>query len=192
MNDNTPAAKPTLARALRPALVAAACLALYAVAVMAKRRIAPADNVLAECMLVLAFVAPVAFIAIVVLYGKRFLSLEGAVNAACVFVLAAACFWLTVPAIFDRSVTLYLINTLENHADGMSEDEIRHEFIHVYFGESRGIAKRLGEQLDSGNVRYADGRYYLTAGGRRVLAVARALSGAYALDPNIVRARHGD
>ena len=176
---------------LRPALVAVGCVGLYVVLFTLKRAVAPAENVLAECFMVFVVTAPIALGVMAWLYRKSVLGLEGAVSAALIFALGAGCFWLTVPAIFDRSVTLYLMNLLDNHAAGMTEDEIRREFIEVYFNESRGIEKRLNEQLDSGNARYEDGRYYITDGGRRVIFIARAISRAYALDPDIVKKEGG-
>ena len=179
-------------KALRPLVVAGACVALYMALYAAKRQLAPADNTLAECFAVFLATLPIALAALLALGRKRYLSLEGTVSALAIFLLATACFFLSVPAIVNRSATLYLINILDSHEQGMTVEEVHEEFIHVYFSESQGIQRRLNEQLDSGRLAYADGRYYITGSGRRTLWLARALSRLYAMDPSIVERRPPD
>ena len=172
---------------LRMLLAAGGGVLLFVAVFTLKRQIAPSVNVLAECAMVLMVCAPVVLAMLVVLYRKSVLTSEGTVAAGLIFLLASACFWLTVPAIFDRSVTLYLINILDNNEQGMTHEEIEDEFINVYFSRSEGISKRLQEQIDSGNIHYSGSRYHITDGGRRTLFMARVLSRVYALDPEIVR-----
>ncbi|MGI9323429.1 MAG: UDP-glucose dehydrogenase family protein [Pseudomonadales bacterium] len=168
-------------------LAAGAGLLAYILLFILKRQLAPSVNVLIECLLILVLLMPIAMAVYVLLYKKRILTLEGAVGAAMIFIFSSTCFYFTVPAVVDRSVTLYLINLLDNHEEGMSLEEIREEFIEVYFYKSRGIEKRLNEQLDSGNIsRDSNGIYQLTNSGRFTIGTARVLSYIHSLDPRIV------
>ncbi|MGI9322752.1 MAG: hypothetical protein ACR2PJ_04125 [Pseudomonadales bacterium] len=181
---------PQVAKALLMLLAGGAGLLAYILLFILKRQVAPSINVLIECLLIFVLLVPVVLAAYVLLYKKRVLTLEGAVGAAMIFIFSSACFYFTVPAVVDRSVTLYLINLLDSNEEGMSLEEIREEFIEVYFYRSRGIEKRLNEQLDSGNVSVdGNGVYRLTAGGRFTIATARVLSRIHSLDPQIVERR---
>ncbi|MCY4047519.1 MAG: hypothetical protein OXF42_05365 [Candidatus Dadabacteria bacterium] len=185
------AARPQLFQALRMLLAAGAGVAFYVGVFTLKRQVAPGGNVLAECLMILIACIPAVAVGLALLHRKSVLNLAGAIGAGVVFFFAAACFWLTVPAIFDRSVTLYLINLLDSNERGLTKEEIRGEFIHVYFTKSKGIEKRLNEQLDAGRVVYGNGRYRITDGGRFTISVARVLSRLYSLDSNIVERKDG-
>ena len=88
---------------------------------------------------------------------------------------------------FDRSISLYLLNGLENRADqGMTEEEVKAAFLEVYFEGNYAIRKRLGEQIVSGYVERRGERYYITASGRRFVRLARRISRWFNLDPRIV------
>ena len=165
---------------------AGGCVVVYVVVVALKRQVMPSHNALAESIVVFFVLAPLVGAGLYWLYRRGGLGLEGLTGAACIFMLSAACFTLTVPAIVDRSVTMYLINLLDSHPQGMSEEELRREFIEVYFNRSYGLEKRLRELEDGDRVRYEDGRYHITGRGRFTIGVARVLSRIYALDPNIV------
>ncbi|MGI9230051.1 MAG: hypothetical protein ACR2P9_09365 [Gammaproteobacteria bacterium] len=183
---------PQTAKTLLMLLAAGVSLLAYILLFILKRQLAPHANVLIEGLLILFAFTPVVIAVLVLLYKKRVLTLEGTVGAAMIFIASAGCFYMTVPAIVDRSVTLYLMNLLDNNEQGMSIEEIRTEFIDVYFNKSGGIEKRLNEQLDSGNLAYNNGTYQITNAGKRTMTIARILSYIHALDPNIVEKRTHD
>lgn len=169
--------------------VAALCVTSYCAAFAVKRHLWPSSISLAEGAQLLLVFVPVVAVALVVLRRKRKLTLEGSVAVFVIFLLSAACFNLTVPAIFDRSVSLYLLNTLDNSPRGMTEREVEEELLRVYFDRNHAVKKRLREQVESGIVYYHEGRYQATENGRTLMAVARFLSRLYNLDPRIVEKR---
>lgn len=183
--SNRGAMKNTIYLLLAAALCVSAYLAVFAV----KRHLWPSSISLAEGVQLLLVFVPVVAVALVFLCAKRKLTLEASVATFVIFLLSAACFNLTVPAIFDRSVSLYLLNTLDNSRHGMTEQEVQEELMRVYFDQNHAVRKRLHEQVLSGSVRYEGGRYQVTENGRTVMAVARFLSRLYNLDPRIVAER---
>lgn len=166
--------------------ISAICSFGYIVAFTIKRILIPAPIVLTEGVRLLIFFIPLVVSVLIFLVKRKYIAMDTSVATFSIFLLAAFCFNLTVPAIFDRSVTVYLLNTLENNRSGMSETDIRNEFVTVYFGENHGIRKRLHEQMQGGNVLYRDGQYYITKKGTRIISIARILSKIYTLDPKIV------
>ena len=172
-------------------LISLAAVSLYMVAYAAKRNfVRPHDSAFTESLWLIVLILPLVALAAWVLYRRRLLTSDGVIAVLAIFALSSLCFALTVPAVFDRSVSLYLLNSLDNRGEsGMTEEEIREEFTDIYFDANYGIRKRLREQTDGGTVDYRDGRYYITDIGRRFMSVARLVSGVYNLDPLIVEKR---
>lgn len=171
-------------------LLLAVCLAsflVYAVVYAAKRRWFPGEVALKESLWVMLALLPLLLAGLAVLYWQWGFSLEGAVAALLIFLLGGLCFALTAPGVFDRSISLYLLNGLDNRAaQGMTEDEVKAAFLEVYFAGNYAIRKRLGEQLVSGYVERRGDRYYITSSGRRFVRLARRISRWFNLDPRIV------
>ena len=174
-------------RTLLLLLVSLAATMLYLVVVAVKRQLSPSWNVLGESVLLLAGLLPIVLAGLAFLYKRQILMFDGAVAVLTIFLLSGMCFTLAVPAVFDRSISLYLLNSLDNRADrGMTEDEIKTVFLDVYFDGNYALRKRLREQVQGGNLTHREGRYYITEAGSTFMSVARMISGAYALDPRIV------
>ena len=167
--------------------VAGAGVALYLLAYTVKRRWFPSDFALTEGGHVLLAFMPVVIIALWCLHRKRILAPDAAIAACLIIFLGAVSFNLIVPSVFDRSVSLYLLNTLANNPHGMDEADIREEFVTVYFGRNHGIQKRLREQTRMGNIAHSDGRYRITPSGKRMMRIVRFAHWLYDLDPQIVR-----
>ena len=171
-------------------LLLAVCLAsflVYAAVYAAKRRWFPGEVALKESLWVLLALLPLLLAGLAALYWQAGFSLEGAVAALLIFLLGGLCFALTAPGVFDRSISLYLLNGLDNRAaEGMTEDEVKAAFLEVYFAGNYAIRKRLGEQLVSGYVERRGERYYITPSGRRFVRLARRISLWFNLDPRIV------
>lgn len=170
-------------------LAAALCTTGYLAVFAVKRHLWPSSILLVEGALLLLAFAPVVVVALVISCRKRTLTVEGSVAVFVIFLLSTACFNLTVPAIFDRSVSLYLLNALDNSPNGMTEQAVQEELMRIYFDQNYAVRKRLHEQVRSGSVRYDGARYQVTENGRTIMAVARFLSRLYNLDPRIVEER---
>ena len=169
--------------------ISALSVLAYLVAYAVKRHLFPASYVLEEAVVLTAISLPILIWFLIVLRQRGILLFDGAVAVCLIFLLSCLCFTLTVPAIFDRSITLYLLNALDNRSDGMMEEEVKEAFLSIYFNRNYAIKKRLDEQVQSGHVRYAGDRYHITESGRQIMTVARVLSAIYNLDDRIVEKR---
>ena len=170
-------------------LISLAAMLVYALAYAVKRNLAdPQESAFRDSLWLIALVLPLATAFVAVLYKRRILTSDGVVAVLAIFTLSSLCFALTIPAILDRSVSLYLLNSLDNRAElGMSEAEVEREFLDVYFDGNYAIRKRLHEQLAIRTVHYSDGRYYITDAGSGFMTFARFMSRLYNLDPDIVQ-----
>ena len=166
-------------------LFAAGGVLLYLAAYTIKRHFFAADIALTEGGHLLLALLPVFGGAGFWLWRKKILGADGCIAAFLITVLSIMVFNLTVPSVFDRSVSLYLLNTLDNAPAGMTETDLRDEFVGVYFGENHGIRKRLREQARMGNISFDGARYRLTANGRRMVSVVRFFNALYKLDPHM-------
>ncbi len=138
-------------------------------------------------MLMLVFLV-ILLLALIVFVKKNVIMLDIGIACFLIFFLASLCFSRAVPAVFDRSVSLYLINIMDYQGEsGMTEEEIRQELLSVYFDEDHALKKRLGEQIQGGNIEARNGRYYITNGGSRFMAFARLLSNIYNFEARSVQ-----
>ena len=80
------------------------------------------------------------------------------------FCTLAFAFLTTFPVILDRSITLHMYNYLAKNP-GVSEIEIRKNFIDEFLITNKGIEKRIREQEVLGNVSVIKNRVYLTKSG---------------------------
>lgn len=170
-------------------LISLTSVFVYLCVFAVKRNFFPSSIVLTEGIMLLTAFAPVLIVFLFLLHKKGVLALDASIGVFIIFLLSSLCFNLTVPAIFDRSVTLYLMNSLDNNKAGMTEREIKREFIRVYFGRNYAIRKRLNEQVQNGGVSYDGNLYKITERGSGIIKVARFLSHIYNLDPRIVEKR---
>ena len=166
------------------------CILAYFAVVAIKRQLLPSAVVLAESALLLLIFAPIVAVVLVVLWRKRTFTPETSVAVFVIFLLGAACFNLTfnltVPGLADRSFSLHLLNSFDQSANGMTETEMRDEFMR--FG-TYAVRKRLREQLQGGILREDGDRYHITASGRAIIATARFLGDLYNLDPHVFEMR---
>ena len=170
-------------------LIAASAIsaAAYALLYALKRQLFPAEIVLTEGIILMAVFVPVLIAALLMLRAVRAQPAMGVAIFLIAF-LSMLTFNMTVPAVVDRSVTLYLMNNMHKRGEeGMTVTEVREEFLATYFTEDYAMRKRLGEQTHTGNLeKIGDDRWRITDRGRMVMAIIRAISYVYNLDPHIV------
>ena len=97
-------------------------------------------------------------------------------------VVSSYAIFITVPALLDRSISLYIVAVLSKENAGTIE-QINRWFVDGFVYENEAIPKRLNEQVVSGNVVEIDGCYYLTERGKRMMAVNRSLVKIFQVDP---------
>lgn len=95
------------------------------------------------------------------------------------------CFLVLLPVTVDRSVSVYLLSTIERRP--MSPAELQRAFIDGYVLKMGAIDRRIDEQRKSGNVAVApDGKVRLTSQGERFMAFSRLVARLFGTDPRFV------
>jgi hypothetical protein len=91
----------------------------------------------------------------------------------CVGVLLAVIYSIMVPTLIDRSLSVYVLEKLQQHGGGIKRDAIEDAIRQAYFGERRVVDARLTEQLDSGTITIKDGCVRLTPRGEFVVRLSQ-------------------
>jgi len=95
------------------------------------------------------------------------------------------CFLVLLPVTVDRSVSVYLLSTIERRQ--MTPAELQAAFIDGYVVDMGAIDRRIDEQRKSGNVTVsADGKVRLTKQGERFMAFSRLVARLFGTDPRFV------
>lgn len=90
-----------------------------------------------------------------------------------IWLLAGYAFAISVPTVIDRSLSIYLLEKIDQRGGGIRADRLAEVFVREYLPEHRLMTLRLTEQLASGTVVLDDGCVRLTDKGRRVVAFTR-------------------
>lgn len=99
------------------------------------------------------------------------------------------CFLVLLPVTVDRSISVYLLSTIERQNDGIDPSALQRAFIDGYVVRMGAIDRRIGEQRKSGNVVVgADGKVRLTAQGHRFMTLSRIVARLFGTDPHLVNA----
>lgn len=98
------------------------------------------------------------------------------------------CFLVLLPVTVDRSVSVYLLSTIEQHQDsGIDATHLQRSFIDGYVVKMGAIDRRIDEQKRSHNVTVGpDGKVRLTPQGRRFMALSRVVARVFGTDPRFV------
>ena len=95
------------------------------------------------------------------------------------------CFLVLLPVTVDRSVSVYLLSTIEQRE--MTPAGLERAFIDGYVVNMGAIDRRIDEQRKSGNVTVApDGKVRLTPQGERFMAFSRLVARLFGTDPRFV------
>ncbi len=116
-----------------------------------------------------------------------------AVPAAALVLSITLCFLVILPVTVDRSISVYVLATIESHArTGILAEELEDAFIAGYVRDMHAIDRRVVEQRRSGNITIdTDGHIRLTPQGARFMRLSRFVASAFATDPRFVTGRTG-
>lgn len=89
-----------------------------------------------------------------------------------IFLLGGYAFAVSVPTVIDRSLSLYILEKLDQRGGGIREDQIGWVFVHEYLPEYRLVDVRLTEAVKSGTVEIRNGCVVLTGKGHATAAVS--------------------
>jgi hypothetical protein len=94
---------------------------------------------------------------------------------ACIWLLLGYGFAISVPTVVDRSLSIYLLEKLDQRGGGIRQDAFEQVLVQEYLKEHRLVEVRLTEQLASGTLTLSDGCVSLTERGRRIARFSRFL-----------------
>lgn len=95
------------------------------------------------------------------------------------------CFLVLLPVTVDRSVSVYLLSTIEQRQ--MSPAELQRAFVDGYVVKMGAVDRRIDEQRKSGNITVApNGKVRLTKQGERFMAFSRLVARLFGTDPRFV------
>jgi len=92
------------------------------------------------------------------------------------------------PVTFDRSISIFILSQFELTDAPLSQQALRNAFIRTYIDDWDQVGRRLREQETSGNLERTPQGWQLTARGRVLMEVARAISHLFRGDPRFVGA----
>ena len=90
-----------------------------------------------------------------------------------IWLLAGYGFAISVPTVIDRSLSLYILEKLQQRGGGIWLDSFEQVFTKEYVKEDRLVDVRLTEQQESGTIRIENGCVMLTERGRDIAAFSR-------------------
>ena len=111
-----------------------------------------------------------------------------AIAAAALSLSFNICFLVLLPVTVDRSVSVYLLSTIEQHQKtGMKPAALQSAFVDGYVVKMGAIDRRIDEQKRSGNVTVSeDGKVRLTPQGQRFMNLSRLIARLFHTDPRFV------
>jgi hypothetical protein len=80
---------------------------------------------------------------------------------------------ITLPAVIDRSLSIYLLEKLDQRGGDIAQASFEDVFVHEYMVEHRLVDVRLTEQVQSGTITIEDGCVRLTERGARIVWFSR-------------------
>jgi len=90
-----------------------------------------------------------------------------------VWALGGYAFAISGPALFDRSLSFYILEKLQQRGGGILESRMADVFKEEYMPEFRLVDVRLTEQLQSGTITVDNGCVTLTPRGERLATLSR-------------------
>lgn len=109
------------------------------------------------------------------LYLRHRLNLRGAEGPLSILVglLIGVIYAISMPTVIDRSLSIYILEKLDQRGGGIRRDAFDQVFKKEYMPEHRLVDIRLTEQLNSGTIRIVGDCVELTDRGRRIVSFTR-------------------
>jgi hypothetical protein len=90
-----------------------------------------------------------------------------------IWILAGYSFSITIPTVVDRSLSLYILEKIQQRGGGIKKESFTNVFTQEYVKEHRLVDVRLTEQLESGTIIIVDGCVKLTERGKLIAKISR-------------------
>lgn len=113
--------------------------------------------------------------------------LQSIISAIVISISLNICFFVVFPVTFDRSVTMYLLNTLENQTANktqkyLSENDLETLFINEYVKSQKAIGRRIQEQSMIDFLEKKSDQIYLTPKSLKFLNLSKTIKKIYNLE----------
>lgn len=121
-------------------------------------------------------------------YSRRAKDCSVAVTAAALSLSFNLCFLILLPVTIDRSVSVYLLGTIERSGPGGADRyRLERALVDGYVVRMDAVDRRLEEQRRSGNVEIdQNGAIRLTPQGKRFMVLSRIVGRLFQADPRLV------
>jgi len=90
-----------------------------------------------------------------------------------IWILVGYSFSITIPTVIDRSLSLYILEKIQQRGGGIKHESMANVFTQEYVKEHRLVDVRLTEQLESGTIIIIDGCVKLTERGKLIARISR-------------------
>jgi hypothetical protein len=117
------------------------------------------------------------------------LGVESIIAAAALSLSVNLCFLIVIPVTIDRSVSIFLLASIEKNDGELTADDLQTLFVTGYVHDLRQVDRRIREQIRSGNIRIENGKIVMTPSGRAFVRFSRTVADALHIDPQFVRGR---
>jgi hypothetical protein len=118
--------------------------------------------------------------------SKFALTYETIIPALFVSISLNLCFFVIFPVTFERSITIYLLNALNepatsNTCQGILKDKLEQKFISEYVIKNQALSKRLTEQSEIGFVFTNNACVSITPKAKSFLSFSRVINLLYGI-----------
>jgi hypothetical protein len=163
----------SMIKTLRALTATAVFLLILAVVYVAHVRLFTVDVVFYAAIADALIAAALAAVILVVSGYFRPLSGLEKSQLVLIWLLAGYAFAISVPTVIDRSLSVYILEKIDQRGGGIRLEGFPEVFTREYMVEHRLVDIRLTEQLESGTIVIDDGCVKLTDKGRTVALASR-------------------
>lgn len=136
-------------------------------------------------LLLLILISFVFLIMMLVINKKLKINLETLIAVILISVSINLIFFVVFPVTFERSVTMFLLNTLKNNSDnscyGLTKLDLEKKLINDYVIKRRAIDKRVNEQEIIGFIKEKNNCFSLTSKADKFLKLSEIIGRFYNL-----------
>lgn len=138
-------------------------------------------------LIIISFV----FLLLVLFFNKKFkLNLETLIAAILISISINLSFFVIFPVTFERSVTMFLLNTLKNNTNnschGLIKSELQKMLINDYIVNKKAVDKRINEQIIIDFIKEKNQEknqcYYLTPKAFNFLTFSELINKIYGIE----------
>ena len=96
-------------------------------------------------------------------------------------------FLILVPVTVERSVSVYMLSTMDETGREYTREDMEMEFINVYVKDFGAFDKRFNEQIATGTIdKTSNGKYVINDRGRAMVKFFRIISNLFNTDKKLV------